>query len=103
MENIKIDIPPGKHVFYALVNIKSFASVINGAPGAAGHILNHMDEVAVRKYLDRMSETIEAKTGPLCDHLRALFSDSMELEGCNWTADFSSEFFKRRAGSMEKR
>ena len=93
---IKVDIPEGKHVFYALVKVNSFASVISGAPGAAGPILNHMDENAVRKYLDHMSDTIQKKTGPLSNHLRALFTDSMELEGCNWNDDLPVEFKKRR-------
>ncbi len=95
-EIITIDVPEGKHVFYALVKVDSFASVINGAPGAAGPILDHMNKEAVRKYLDNMSNTIQKKTGPLSNHLRAFFSDSMELEGSNWTTDFPQEFEKRR-------
>lgn len=97
---IKIDIPEGKYVFYALVKVDSFASVINGAPGAAGPILNHMDKAAVRKYLDHMSDTIQKRTGPLSNHLRALFTDSMELEGCNWNNDLPEEFKKRRGYDM---
>jgi len=93
---ISVDVPAGKHVFYALVKVSSFAGVINGAPGAAGHILNHMDKSAVRKYLDHMSSTIEKKAGSLSNHLRAFFTDSMELEGCNWTYDFADEFKTRR-------
>ena len=93
---ITLDIPEGKHVVYALIRFDSFASVINGAPGAAGSILNHMDATAVRKYLNHMTDTIEAKTGPLSGHLRAFFVDSMELEGNNWTGDFAEEFRKRR-------
>ena len=95
-EVIRIEVPQGKYVLYALVKYKSFASVINGAPGAAGAILNHMDEKAVYKYLRHMSDTIQKKTGPLSQHLRAFFTDSMELEGCNWTSDFAEEFKKRR-------
>ncbi len=41
-ELIQVKVPEGKHVFYALVKVNSFASVINGAPGAAGPILDHM-------------------------------------------------------------
>jgi hypothetical protein len=78
------------------VHYDSFACVINGAPGAAGSILNHMDATAVRHYLDHMSNTIEAQLGPLSKYLRAYFVDSMELEGCNWTDDFAEEFRKRR-------
>ena len=79
-----------------MVKFESFASVINGAPGAAGSILNHMDATAVRHYLDHMADAIEAKLGPLSGHLRAFFVDSMELEGNNWTADFATEFKARR-------
>lgn len=93
---IQVDVPAGKHFFYALVKVDSFASVINGAPGAAGPILNHMDKEAVRKYLDHMSDTIQKQTGPLANHLRAFFTDSMELEGCNWNEDLPVEFKKRR-------
>lgn len=95
-EIITIEIPEGKHVIYATIKVNSFASVINGAPGAAGPILNHMDSKAVRKYLDRMSDTIQKKTGPFSNYLRAFFTDSMELEGCNWGEDFPAEFKKRR-------
>jgi hypothetical protein len=95
-EILQVEVPPGKHVLLAMVKFKSFASVINGAPGASGPILDHMNEPAVRKYLHHMSDTIQRKTGPLAGHLRALFTDSMELEGCNWTGDMPAEFMKRR-------
>ena len=94
-EKMVIDIPEGKHVLYALVKFNAFAAVINGAPGAAGSILNHMDREAVTRYLHRMSDTMQQRIGPLKNYLRALFTDSMELEGSNWTADFAAEFKKR--------
>ena len=93
---IKMKIPAGKWQVYYMVKYNSFASVINGAPGAAGPILDHMNAAAVRKYLDRMSDRIEAKLGPLSNHLRAFFVDSMELEGANWTGDFAEQFKARR-------
>ncbi|MBP9998547.1 MAG: glycoside hydrolase family 2 [Bacteroidales bacterium] len=93
---IRMEIPEGKYQIYAMVRFDSFASVINGAPGAAGSILNHMDATAVRGYLDHMADTIEGRIGPLNKHLRAFFVDSMELEGNNWTTDFAEEFKARR-------
>lgn len=92
---ISVDVPTGNYVFYAVVKYSSFAMVINGAPGAAGSILNHMDKRAVRNYLERMSNTIHSRIGLLQGYVRALFTDSMELEGCNWTHDFAAEFQKR--------
>src|SRR5690606_35041637 len=94
-ETIHVDVPEGKHVLYAVVRYTSFAQVINGAPGASGSILNHMDKQAVQNYLNRMSNTMQNRIGALSNYLRALFSDSMELEGCNWTHDFAEEFQKR--------
>ncbi|MDR2283111.1 MAG: glycoside hydrolase family 2 [Sphingobacterium sp.] len=95
-DEIVITIPEGKHVVYALVRFRAFASVINGAPGAAGSILNHMDQKAVKSYLHRMSDKMQQQIGPLKNYVRALFTDSMELEGSNWCDDFAIEFQKRR-------
>ena len=93
---LDIDIPEGVWWLYSLIRFDSFASVINGAPGAAGSQIDYMNADAIRRYLDHMADKIEAKTGPLNGHLRAFFVDNMELEGCNWTSDFAEEFLKRR-------
>ncbi len=93
---ITATIPKGKYVLYTLVKIHGFLEVINGAPGANGPVLNHYNKAAVSKYLNHMSEGIQKKTGPLSKHIRAFFTDSMELEGANWTADMEAEFKKRR-------
>ena len=93
---IKCKIPEGKYVLYALVKIKGFMQVIQGAPGAAGPVLNHYNEEVVKKYLSRMSLTIREKLGPLSQHIRAFFCDSLELEGANWCEDMPAEFLKRR-------
>ena len=95
-ETIRVSVPKGKHALYGLVKINGFMQVINGAPGATGPVLNHYSKQAVRKYLDIMSGTIERKTGSLSGQVRALFTDSMELEGANWSADMMEEFKKRR-------
>jgi hypothetical protein len=95
-ETIKISVPKGKYDLCCLVKINGFMQVINGAPGATGPVLNHYNPEAVKKYLTRMSATIENKTGPLSEHIRALFTDSMELEGANWSAGIMEEFKNRR-------
>lgn len=93
---IRFKVPQGKFVLYALVKIRDFAQVIQGAPGATGPVLNHYNKAAVTKYLDRMSETIQQKIGPLSSRIRSLFTDSLELEGANWCMDMQEEFQKRR-------
>jgi len=95
-ESLKIPVPQGKHALYALVKINGFMQVINGAPGATGPVLNHYNKTFVKQFLNRMSDAIEKRTGPLSGNIRALFIDSMELEGSNWTFDMLEEFKKRR-------
>jgi hypothetical protein len=92
----KCKIPAGKYVLYALVKIKGFMQVIQGAPGATGPVLNHYNKEAVQKYLSRMSRTINEKLGPMSSHIRSLFCDSLELEGANWCDDMQAEFQKRK-------
>lgn len=89
-------VPDGNWVLYGLVKISSFMSVINGAPGAQGPVLDHMNHAVVRRYLTHMSDTMQQRMGPLKNYIRALFTDSMELEGANWTEKFRDEFKKRR-------
>ena len=99
-ESFVIDIPKGKHALYALVRIDSFAEVIEGAPGAAGPTLNHLNRDAVEKYLNRMSDTIQNRIGPLSKNIRSLFTDSLELEGANWVKDMAEAFQQRNGYDM---
>lgn len=84
------------YLLYALVRCTSFASVINGAPGASGPIVDHMNEAAVKRFLLHMSDRLERRLGPMKNWLRTYFVDSMELEGANWTSDMAAEFRRRR-------
>ena len=90
-----INVPEGDYVLAALVKINGFLEVINGAPGAAGPVLDHFNTKAVNRYLYNMSDSIEGRIGSLKGRIRALFTDSMELEGANWTEDMAEEFQKR--------
>jgi len=94
-ETIRFSVPEGKHALYGLVKINGFMQVINGAPGATGPVLNHFDAAAVSKFLLNMSDSIEKRIGPLAGYLRALFTDSMELEGANWSPEMMTGFRKR--------
>lgn len=100
-EEIVIDIPEGDYVLYYLVKLTGFEKVIHGAPGASGPVLNHYSKKAVEKYLNRMSDAIIKKIGSMGDHLRALFIDSLELEGANWCNDMTDQFKKRRGYDLE--
>jgi len=93
---VEFDVPTGRHVLYFLVKLTGFMAVINGAPGASGPVLNHYSAQSVTRYLDRISDRLSATVGPLGQHFRAFFTDSIELEGANWCDDMLPEFGRRR-------
>jgi hypothetical protein len=92
---LEVDIPEGEHILYTLVKCTGFQEVINGAPGAGGPVLNHYNREATEKFLNRMSDTLFPQIKDL-KGFRALFCDSMELEGANWCPDYLEEFRRRR-------
>ncbi|MDE1177460.1 MAG: glycosyl hydrolase [Edaphobacter sp.] len=93
---LEFDVPEGQHVLYFLVKLTGYMAVINGAPGASGPVLNHYNGPAVSRYLDRISDRLTDKLGPLHSQLRAFFTDSIELEGANWCDDMLQQFQQRR-------
>ncbi len=99
-ENITIRIPEGNHVIYFIVKLTGYQAVIHGAPGASGPVLNHYNKKAVEKYLNRMSGKLKETFGRLGDHFRAMFCDSLEIEGANWADDLPGQFEKRRGYSL---
>ncbi|MDB4584227.1 glycosyl hydrolase, partial [Draconibacterium sp.] len=97
---LELVVPEGSFVLYYVVKLAGYMAVINGAPGAAGPVLNHYSKEATEGYLNRISGFITGKVGIMGDHIRAMFCDSMELEGANWNDDLPNEFEKRRGYSL---
>lgn len=99
-DKLEFEVPKGKHVLYLVVKLTGYMAVINGAPGAAGPVLNHYNKKASEDYLNRISDFISGKIGNMGEYIRAMFCDSMELEGANWNDDLPQEFEKRRGYSL---
>ena len=64
------------------------------AVGGEGFVLDHLDATAVKTHLDKVA-------APMLDALRefppyAVFSDSLEVYGADWTPNLIDEFRKRR-------
>ena len=93
---LKLTLPEGTYTLYYVVKLTGFMAVINGAPGAGGPVLNHYSKSSVANYLNRMSDRLKAKIGPLGNYFRAFFTDSLELEGANWADDIFAEFERRK-------
>tara|TARA_B110001450_G_scaffold248348_1_gene264424 strand:- start:2184 stop:5006 length:2823 start_codon:yes stop_codon:yes gene_type:complete len=97
---ITLDIGKGSYVLYCVAKLYGYVGVTHGAPGAKGPVLNHYNKEAVKRYLNRTSDFVNGKLGNMGDYLRAVFCDSLELEGSNWCVDMFEQFEKRRGYSI---
>jgi hypothetical protein len=98
---VQFEVPSGRHTLYIGTWQQSFRAVMWGAPGADGPVLDHYNRTSVTKYLNRMSDELgPVLGGRLGDGLRAMFCDSIELSGANWTGDLPSQFETRRGYAL---
>jgi hypothetical protein len=94
--SMEMEISRGEYVLVVLTWQNHFREVMHGAPGGDGPVLDHFNSTAVKKYLNNMSDILNPIfEGALGNRLRSMFCDSIELEGANWTDDFSEQFSKR--------
>ena len=97
---VDVNVGPGRYTLCAGVLRDCFRNVVLGAPGADGPVLDHFKQGPVQKYLDRMSEALgPVLGGRMGKRIRAMFCDSIELSGANWTDDLAEQFAKRRGYS----
>ncbi|MBC3758723.1 hypothetical protein H7U19_09935 [Hyunsoonleella sp. SJ7] len=73
---------------------QDFRDVTLGAPGGAGPVIDHYKSEMTMAYLNRMKRISERSGIPLSNLIRALFCDSIEVSGANWSDGFSELFFK---------
>ena len=99
---VRFAVPPGRHTLYVGTWGEGYTGVVHGAPGADGQVLDHINTDAVNRYLSQMSDSLgPALGGRLGNGLRAMFCDSLELSGANWTNDFAAEFCRRCGYELE--
>jgi hypothetical protein len=84
--------PETDHTIYAIFTGISGQQVKRAAPGGEGLVLDHFSRQALMDYLDPYDSTL----GPVRGKLRALFNDSYEVYGANFTPLLFEEFRKRR-------
>src|SRR5207244_2678100 len=64
------------------------------ALGAEGPIIDHLSAKVVDKFIEQVAEPMIKACGDNPPY--AIFCDSLETQGENWTPDFLAEFKKRR-------
>lgn len=68
--------------------------VKRAAVGAEGFVLDHYSRAALERYLETVGEPLLRAFGP--DRPYAVFCDSLEVFGSDWTPDLPQEFQRRR-------
>jgi hypothetical protein len=94
---VAFKVPAGDYVLYSGAWRAGYRQVVRGGPGAEGPVLNHLNAIAVERYLHRLSTVLHPVfQGRMGDQIRAMFCDSLELGHTNWTADMAGQFLTRR-------
>jgi hypothetical protein len=62
--------------------------------GGEGYVLDHLSAQAFHRYAQSVLEKLTSNVPR--GHLRAIFADSLEAYGSDWTADFAAAFHQRR-------
>ncbi len=85
-------VPEGDYeLIYGIQQI-GHRKVMHGALGADGYVMDHFNKQITMDYLNRLKKISEDTGIPLSELIRALFCDSIELAGANWTDNFDSIF-----------
>lgn len=93
---LKIDIAKGEHIVAYGIFEQGFRKVVGGTKGAAGPTMDHMQKTVTRSYLNRLKGVEDTWGEPMSKYVRAIFCDSIETAGANWTHGMAESFKKRK-------
>ena len=83
---------------YAVFEGKTGQQVKRAAPGGKGYTLDHYSQEALNAYVVPFDKALTGLEGKL----RAIFNDSYEVYGTDFTPKFLQEFEKRRGYDLKK-
>jgi len=89
----------GQRVVLFFIASRTGMTVKRPAIGAEGFVLDHYDRSAIENHLRVVGDTMLNKLGANTPH--AVFCDSLEVYGSDWTSDFLEEFQKRRGYDLK--
>ena len=84
----------GPQVLLFFIASRTGMMVKRPALGAEGFVLDHYDRVAIDHHLEFVGDRMMEAFGP--NPPRAVFCDSLEVYGSDWTGSFPEEFRRRR-------
>jgi alpha-L-rhamnosidase len=92
------DLPDARVVLFFIAS-RTGMQVKRPAVGAEGFVIDHYDRAALEAYLQATGDRLMQAFGSRKPY--AIFSDSLEVFNSNWTANFLSEFERRRGYDLK--
>ncbi|HEX8890600.1 MAG TPA: glycosyl hydrolase [Pyrinomonadaceae bacterium] len=89
----------GANELLFFISSRTGMQVKRPAVSAEGYVLNHLDRTATENYLKNVGEPLLQAFGTNPPH--AIFCDSLEVYGQDWTSDFLEEFKRRRGYDLK--
>jgi len=86
------------YTIYAVFSGKTGQQVKRSAPGGKGYTLDHYSEEALNAYVVPFNNALKGREGKI----RAIFNDSYEVYGTDFTPNFFEEFQNRRGYDLKK-
>lgn len=86
------------YTVYAIFSGKTGQQVKRSAPGGKGYTVDHYSKEALDEYVVPFNEAFKGREGKI----RAIFNDSFEVYGSDFTPAFFDEFQKRRGYDLKK-
>lgn len=89
----------GPHEVQFFISSRTGQQVKRPAVGAEGFVLDHLDRAAIDNYLKNVGDRLMQAFGSSPPY--AIFCDSLEAYGNDWTGDLLEEFKKRRGYDLK--
>jgi len=89
----------GSHEILFFISSRTGQQVKRPAVGSEGYVLDHLDRAAIDNYLKKVGDRLMQAFGEHRPY--AIFCDSLEVYGNDWTGDFLEEFKKRRGYDLK--
>jgi hypothetical protein len=86
------------YTIYAVFSGKTGQQVKRSAPGGQGYTLDHYSKEALNEYVVPFDVAFKGREGKI----RAIFNDSFEVYGADFTPTFFDEFEKKRGYDLKK-
>ncbi len=89
----------GPHTVLFFISSRTGMMVKRPAVGAEGFVMDHYDRAATDTYLNQVGDRLMKAFGS--ERPYAVFCDSLEVYGADWTPDFLEQFQKRRGYDLK--